>query len=74
MVRQKLSRVVEWYNTCVKDTQKCELDIIQEELSGVTMLLQPALQKMTWEKYGKVGIYVYYFKKKALPPPCRILK
>lgn len=54
MVRQKLSRVVEWYNACVQDTQKCELDIIQEELNRVTALLQPGLEKMTWEKYGKV--------------------
>lgn len=53
MVRQKLSRVVEWYNACVKDTQKCELDIIQEELNRITILLQPALKNMTWEKYGK---------------------
>lgn len=59
MVRQKLSRVVEWYNTCVKDTQKCELDIIQEELNGVTILLQPGLHKMTWEKYGKVKKSIY---------------
>lgn len=53
MVRQKLSRVVEWYNACVKDTQKCELDIIQEELNRITILLQPALKNMSWEKYGK---------------------
>lgn len=59
MVRQKLSRVVEWYNACVKDTQKCELDLIESELHGVTVDLQPGLQKMTWEKYGIVNKILY---------------
>lgn len=56
LVKQQLSRVVEWYNAVVENTEKCEFDILEEEMAGIDIILTPALDTMTWESYSILSL------------------
>lgn len=63
MVKQKLSRVVEWYNYIIEKTEKCELDILAAEVAAIDVLLIPGLDTQNWDAYGKFlrNIKFYFF-------------
>lgn len=50
--RLNLSRLSEWYNAILTDTEKCELDLVRAELQGIDKMLAPALSSHNWKNFG----------------------
>lgn len=62
--RLSLTRVVEWYNQIMVDTNDVEYRIIEEEILEVDKMLQKAITKQTWKKYDKNYVMELYDKVK----------
>lgn len=51
LLRQKLARIVEWYNAVTERTVPCEKAMLAQEKRMLDAKLTPAIESMTWEKY-----------------------
>lgn len=65
-----LSRIVEWYNFLRMETEKCEFDIIANQMIKIDADLDDAIQISTWLNYSKyllqLDIRKLYFRTQYL--------
>lgn len=51
VLRQKLARIVEWYNAVTVSTVPCEAAMLAQEKRMLDAKVLPAIETMTWESY-----------------------